>query len=113
MKFVAVPNYTYLKLKMPGPHRVITVGTSFQCAYECDLECCELAATTIASEELAINREAVAEDMSDSKRQVGAFEPTEGTEEVSLTPVSLTARCCASAPTSLPNTKARSSTFSA
>ena len=28
-KFMAVPNYTYLKLKMSGPHRVITIGTSF------------------------------------------------------------------------------------
>ena len=28
-KFVAVPNYTYLKLKMSGPRGVITVGTSF------------------------------------------------------------------------------------
>ena len=28
-KFMAVPNYTYFKLKMPGPRRVITVGTSF------------------------------------------------------------------------------------
>ena len=28
-KFMAIPNYTYLKLKMPGPCRVITIGTSF------------------------------------------------------------------------------------
>ena len=28
-KFMAMPNYTYLKLKMPGPSGVITVGTSF------------------------------------------------------------------------------------
>ena len=28
-KFMAIPNYTYLKLKMLGPGRVITVGTSF------------------------------------------------------------------------------------
>ena len=28
-KFMAIPNYTYLKLKMLGPHGVITVGTSF------------------------------------------------------------------------------------
>ena len=28
-KFMAVPNYTYLKLKMSGPGGVITVGTSF------------------------------------------------------------------------------------
>jgi hypothetical protein len=27
-KFMAVPNYTYLKLKMLGSHGVITVGTS-------------------------------------------------------------------------------------
>ena len=29
MKFMAIPNYTYLKLKMLGPCGVITVGTSF------------------------------------------------------------------------------------
>jgi hypothetical protein len=29
VKFMAVPNYTYLKLNMSSPHRVITVGTSF------------------------------------------------------------------------------------
>ena len=28
-KFMAVPNYTYLKLKMSCPHGVITIGTSF------------------------------------------------------------------------------------
>ena len=28
-KFMAVPNYTYLKLKMLGPCEVITIGTSF------------------------------------------------------------------------------------
>ena len=29
VKFMAVPNYKYLKLKMSGPHGVITIGTSF------------------------------------------------------------------------------------
>ena len=29
VKFMAVPNYTYLKLKMPDPHGVIIIGTSF------------------------------------------------------------------------------------
>jgi hypothetical protein len=33
-KFMAVPNYTYLKLKMLGPCGVITISTSFQCTYE-------------------------------------------------------------------------------
>ena len=29
VKFMVFPNYTFLKLKMLGPHGVITVGTSF------------------------------------------------------------------------------------
>ena len=29
-KFMVVPNYIYLKLKMSGPCGVITIGTSFQ-----------------------------------------------------------------------------------
>jgi hypothetical protein len=29
VKFMAVPNYTYLKLKMLGPNSVITVSGSF------------------------------------------------------------------------------------
>ena len=33
VKFMAVPNYTYLKLKMPGPCGVITIVTSFQHSY--------------------------------------------------------------------------------
>jgi hypothetical protein len=111
-KFMAVPNYTYLKLKMSGLHGVVTIGTSFQRAYECDLECCELAAVTIASEELAVIREAVAEDAPDSKLQAGTFEPMEGTKDVPLTPAASMARCCASAPTSPPNRKARSSNSS-
>ena len=40
-KFMAIPNYTYLKLKMPGPKGVITVSSSFEHAYECDVECIE------------------------------------------------------------------------
>ena len=32
-KFLAIPNYTYLKLKMPGPNSVITIGTTSQHAY--------------------------------------------------------------------------------
>jgi hypothetical protein len=33
---MVVPNYTYLKLKMPGPNGTITVGSSYRHAYECD-----------------------------------------------------------------------------
>ena len=36
-KFMAIPNYTFLKLKMPGPKGVITVTSSYEHAYECDV----------------------------------------------------------------------------
>ena len=49
---MAIPNYTYLKLKMSGPPEVITIGTSFQRAYEYEVESCELASIALASEEL-------------------------------------------------------------
>ena len=52
-KFMAIPNYTYLKLKTPGPRGVINVGTSFQHAYECEVECCGHATAIVASSELA------------------------------------------------------------
>ena len=32
-KFMAVPNYTYLKLKMPSAHGVITIGGDLQQAH--------------------------------------------------------------------------------
>ena len=51
-KFIAIPNYTYLKLKMLGPNGVITVGSTFSHAYTCDREHYELATTVINSSEL-------------------------------------------------------------
>ena len=51
-KFMAVPNYTYLKLKMLGPNDVITVGSTFSHAYMCDREHFELATAVINSSEL-------------------------------------------------------------
>ena len=46
---MVIPNYTYLKLKMPGPNRVITVGSTFSHAYMCDREHYELATAVINS----------------------------------------------------------------
>ena len=36
---MVVPNYTYLKLKMPRPKGVITVEGSFEQAYYCEQHC--------------------------------------------------------------------------
>jgi hypothetical protein len=51
-KFMAVPNYTYLKLKIPDPKGIITVGPTYQCAYECDAECFQFVEAIIRSERL-------------------------------------------------------------
>jgi hypothetical protein len=50
VKFMAVPNYTHLKLKMPGPNGVITVGPTYRHAFECDVECVEYAEALAESE---------------------------------------------------------------
>ncbi|XP_066323446.1 uncharacterized protein [Miscanthus floridulus] len=84
-KFMAVPNYTHLKLKILGPGGVITVGTSFQRTYECEVECCGHAATIVASGELAAMKE-VTEEAPDTKKLTGSFEPTEGSKEVLIDP---------------------------
>ena len=86
MKFIAVPNYTCLKLKMLGPCGVITIGTSFHHAYECEVECCEHATTIIASKELMAIREEVVEEVPDPKWSARSFEPIEGAKEVLIDP---------------------------
>ena len=88
MKFMVVPNYTYLKLKMPGPHGVITVGTSFQRAYECEVECCGHATVIAASRELAALKEEVAEEALDANKSTRSFELVEGSKEVLIDPSS-------------------------
>ncbi|XP_066374534.1 uncharacterized protein [Miscanthus floridulus] len=85
-KFIAVPNYTYLKLKMLGLGGVITIGTSFKHTYECEVECCDHTTTIIASEELVDIRKEVIEEAPDPKRLTGSFEPAEGSKEVLIDP---------------------------
>ena len=51
-KSMTIPDYTYLKLKMPGPNGVITVGSAFSHAFTCNREHFELATVVITSSEL-------------------------------------------------------------
>ena len=79
---MAILNYTYLKIKMPGPHGVITVSTSFQRAYKCEVESCELTSATLTSEELTAIEKDIAKGAPDVKRAARSFEPTENINEV-------------------------------
>ena len=47
-RFMAVPHYAYLKLKMPGPHGVITISGSFVRSDRCDREFHKIAEPFIA-----------------------------------------------------------------
>jgi hypothetical protein len=44
-KFMAVPHYTYLVLKMPSPVRVLSLQGYLKISFDCDTEAMELAAT--------------------------------------------------------------------
>jgi hypothetical protein len=85
-KFMVVPNYTYLKLKMPGPNGVITVGSTYRHAYECDVECVEYAEALAESEALIADLECLSKEVPDAKRHAGNFEPAEAVKSVPLDP---------------------------
>jgi hypothetical protein len=74
-KFMVVPNYTYLKMKMPGPKGVITVGSSIEPAFYCDVECVEHAEALALDEALVANLEKlVNEDLDSTTKHAGNFE---------------------------------------
>jgi hypothetical protein len=85
-KFMAVPNYTYLKLKMLSPNGIITVGSTYRHAYECDVECVEYAEALAESEALIADLERLSKEVPDAKRHAGNFEPVEAVKSVSLDP---------------------------
>jgi hypothetical protein len=83
---MVVPNYTYLKLKMPVPNGVITVGSTYRHAYECDVECVEYAEALAESEALIVDLECLSKEVPDVKRHAGNFEPAEAVKSVPLDP---------------------------
>jgi hypothetical protein len=85
-KFMVVPNYTYLKLKTPGPNEVITVGSTYQHAYECDVECVEYAEALAESEALIADLKCLSKEVPDVKCHAGNFEPAEAVKFVALDP---------------------------
>jgi hypothetical protein len=87
-KFMAVPNYTYLKLKTSGPKGVITIGPSYEHVYECDVECVEYGEALLESTTLAADLDGLAKEIPDPKRHVDSFEPAEDVKFVPLDPTS-------------------------
>jgi hypothetical protein len=83
---MVVPNYTYLKLKMPGPNGTITVGSTYRHAYECDVECMEYAEAIAKSEALIADLDCLSKEAPHAKRHTGNFEPAEAVKTVALDP---------------------------
>jgi hypothetical protein len=85
-KFMAVPNYTYLKLKMPGPNGTITVESTYRHAYECDVECVEYTEAIAESEALIADLDCLSKETPDAKCHAGNFEPAEAVKTIALDP---------------------------
>jgi hypothetical protein len=83
---MAVPNYMYLKLKMPGPNGIITVRSVYRHAYECDVECVEYAEAIAESEALIADLDCLSKEAPNAKRHAGNFEPAEAVKTVALDP---------------------------
>jgi hypothetical protein len=60
-KFMVIPHYTYLVLKMPGPHGVISIRGDVKRPFDYDRESCEIADRLMASTELQELKKALAE----------------------------------------------------
>ena len=87
-KFMASPNYTYLKLKMLGPNGVITMGSTFSHAYMCDHEHYELTTAIINSAKLSKLRNSSTPAVLDYNEPTSSttFHLTEETKSVGIHP---------------------------
>ena len=85
MKFMVVPNYAYLKLKLPGPRGVITVSGDLQQAHSSEEENLNIAAAVSQALELRALQATMTEVMPEfgtRKQSMGAFKPVEDTKKV-------------------------------
>jgi hypothetical protein len=81
-KFMAVPNYMYLELKIPRPRGIIIVGPMYQRAYECDAECFQFTEATVRSARLHAGPHSEDQDIPEmSKRAAYSFEPAKDVKD--------------------------------
>ncbi|XP_066329197.1 uncharacterized protein [Miscanthus floridulus] len=83
---MVVPNYTYLKLKMPSPNGVITVESMYEHAYDYNVECIKYAEALMEAKTLIVNLGRLGSEATDSKHRARTFEPTEVVKLVLVDP---------------------------
>ncbi|XP_039797910.1 uncharacterized protein LOC120662929 [Panicum virgatum] len=83
-KFPSVENVFFI---FRGPTGVITVVSSFEHAYECDVECVEHAEALAMDEALVADLQRMANEAMESKqRHADSFEAAEGAKDIPLNP---------------------------
>jgi hypothetical protein len=50
-KFMAIPHYPYLLLKMPGPHRILSLRGNLKRPFNCDIQAIQIAAKAQAADD--------------------------------------------------------------
>jgi hypothetical protein len=86
-KFIAVPHYAYLKMKLPGPRGVITVLESFKKSLACAKESSQLAEALVIAEEkrqLLHRVELTQQDVPARQSPVEQFKPANDTKKILL-----------------------------
>jgi hypothetical protein len=87
-KFMAIPHYTYMILKMPGPQGIITVRADFQGAAECFRVAIQAALTTkpstISSTQVNSKPEEDLAVPANEAQAATSMRPTEETKRINL-----------------------------
>jgi hypothetical protein len=86
-KFMAVPHYTYLKMKLPRPRGVITILGSFKKSLACAKESSQLAEALVITEEkrqLLHRVELTQQDVPAHQSSVEQFKPANDTKKILL-----------------------------
>ena len=93
-KFMAVPHYAYLKMKMPSSKGIITIAGDYKKSSECAVASSRLAESLVIAEEkkmldrvvaLAGKQLALSPDPKECEAQ-GSFQPAKETKKIPLDP---------------------------
>src|SRR5664279_3089211 len=88
-KFMVVPHYAYLKMKMPGPNAIITVAGCYKRSMECASASAKLAESLVIAEELrqikrSVNLEQAEVPSAKKPADEAQFQPAKDTKKIPL-----------------------------
>ena len=81
-KFMAVPHYAYLKMKMPSTKGILTVVGDYKKSVTCAADSSRLAESLVIAEEKKMLDRVVAKEYHDQ----GSFQPAKETKKIPLDP---------------------------